>query len=170
MRLPFLPTLIVVAAVATMAGLGIWQLQRAEWKGRLLAEMRSEGALDPVTLACAIDAAPEVRAGHNRAGEIGYRYLVPCRAGAPQLVDAGWSQRPDALPRVRASGRLTGVREPGGRPIVVLTNPVPPLAPSAPPTLDDIPNNHLGYALQWFLFAAAAAIIYALALARRRTH
>ena len=37
-RLPILPTIIVAAAVAVMIGLGIWQLQRAEWKNRLIAE------------------------------------------------------------------------------------------------------------------------------------
>jgi cytochrome oxidase assembly protein ShyY1 len=33
-----------------------------------------------------------------------------------------------------------------------------------PPTLDSIPNNHRFYALQWFFFAAAALVIYGLAL------
>jgi len=32
----------------------------------------------------------------------------------------------------------------------------------------DIPNNHLAYAVQWFLFAGIAGVIYALALKRRR--
>lgn len=167
MRIPFLPTLIVGAAIATMIGLGIWQLQRAEWKDALIAEMQAESALDPVTVDCRSDAAPEIRAGHNRAGETGYRYLVPCNAGQPQLIDAGWSKRPDALARVRLAGRLTGVREPGGREIVVLETPAPPLERSAPPTLDDIPNNHMAYAVQWFLFALAAGVIYLLALRRR---
>jgi surfeit locus 1 family protein len=35
------------------------------------------------------------------------------------------------------------------------------------PSPEDIPNNHLLYAIQWFFFAAAAGIIYALALRRR---
>jgi surfeit locus 1 family protein len=30
-----------------------------------------------------------------------------------------------------------------------------------------VPNNHLAYAVQWFLFAGVAAVIYALALRRR---
>ena len=44
----------------------------------------------------------------------------------------------------------------------------PPLQPSAPPSIGDIPNNHLGYAFQWFFFAAAALVIYLLALRGRR--
>lgn len=38
---------------------------------------------------------------------------------------------------------------------------------SAPPSPDTIPNNHLSYAVQWFLFAGIAAVIYALALRQR---
>ena len=52
-RPPILPTLIVAAAVATMIGLGVWQLQRAAWKERLLAEYVAAAAqpaldLDPL--------------------------------------------------------------------------------------------------------------------------
>jgi cytochrome oxidase assembly protein ShyY1 len=36
------------------------------------------------------------------------------------------------------------------------------------PSPDSIPNNHLSYAIQWFLFAAAAALIYVLALRLRQ--
>jgi surfeit locus 1 family protein len=38
---------------------------------------------------------------------------------------------------------------------------------SAPPSPDNIPNNHLSYAVQWFLFAGIAGVIYALALRQR---
>ena len=44
MRIPILPTIIVVAAVATMIGLGIWQLERKEWKEALIAEARQADA------------------------------------------------------------------------------------------------------------------------------
>lgn len=40
-RLPFLPTLLVALAVATMIGLGVWQLQRKAEKEALLAQYRS---------------------------------------------------------------------------------------------------------------------------------
>ncbi|MFC3307859.1 hypothetical protein ACFOGK_01280 [Blastomonas aquatica] len=36
-----------------------------------------------------------------------------------------------------------------------------------PPSPGDIPNNHWAYAIQWFLFAGIAAVIYGLAVARR---
>jgi cytochrome oxidase assembly protein ShyY1 len=41
------------------------------------------------------------------------------------------------------------------------------LAPSAPPALETIPNNHRSYAVQWFLFALLAAAIYGLAVRKR---
>jgi cytochrome oxidase assembly protein ShyY1 len=52
--------------------------------------------------------------------------------------------------------------------MLVLTEPAARLEQSAPPSIKDVPNNHLAYAVQWFIFAADAAIIYGLALYRRR--
>ena len=50
---------------------------------------------------------------------------------------------------------MLGAVEPG-RPIRLTgATAAPPLAPSAPPSLDDVPNNHRFYAFQWFFFAAA---------------
>jgi surfeit locus 1 family protein len=37
----------------------------------------------------------------------------------------------------------------------------------AEPSPRQIPNNHLLYAIQWFIFAAAATIIYILAVRKR---
>jgi cytochrome oxidase assembly protein ShyY1 len=36
-----------------------------------------------------------------------------------------------------------------------------------PPNPEDVPNNHLSYAVQWFAFAGIAAGIYLLAVRRR---
>ncbi|HEX8256536.1 MAG TPA: SURF1 family cytochrome oxidase biogenesis protein [Allosphingosinicella sp.] len=171
MRIPFLPTVIVGAAVAVMIGLGLWQLQRAEWKERLIAEAAAPGPRS-ATLTCTVDARPAARAGRSRGGEIGYRFLVPCRGAEGTLtLDLGWSKRPNALPHLRATRTFTGTFAGGqaaANRLLVLATPVPPLEPSAVPSAADLPNNHLLYALQWFFFAAAAAVIYALALRRRR--
>ena len=197
-RLPLLPTLVVAAAVAIMVTLGIWQIQRAQWKDRLIADYlaaaalpaldldpllsRSEEALPPlafrrVLVSCrARDQVPSLRGGRSRDGRGGYSYFIPCRPGAPGLagrllVNAGWSALPDNDLRLSldtiVAGRL-GPVEPG-RPVTFASATAsPPLSPSAPPTIDDIPNNHRAYAVQWFLFAAIAALIYWLALRRRR--
>jgi surfeit locus 1 family protein len=52
--------------------------------------------------------------------------------------------------------------------VLIAAPPAPGLQPSAPPSLADVPNNHFGYAVQWFIFAGVAAFIYGLALRRRR--
>lgn len=176
-RIPIIPTILVAAAVAVMIGLGIWQLQRAEWKEKLIARLEESDAYRPRSLACTVNAKPEVRAGRNVHGETGYRYLVPCEyveGNSPGLqgvmLDIGWSKQPDLLPHVRESRVFTGIAaggEEGAPPIVVLDEPIPPLQASGRPMSADLPNNHLFYALQWFFFALAAAIIYLLALRRR---
>ena len=47
---------------------------------------------------------------------------------------------------------------------LVAATPGPGLEASAPPSPDIIPNNHFSYAIQWFLFAGIAVVIYVLAL------
>ena len=180
MRIPFLPTLIVAAAVAVMVGLGVWQLQRAEWKEALIADLETSNHYRKMSLTCTVDAKPEVRAGRSAKGETGYRYLVPCRRSREDgdvvtiteaRLDIGWSKRPNALPHVRETRTFTGVfaaGEAGSRQILVLDTPLPPLEASGLPSPADLPNNHLIYAIQWFFFAIAAAVIYALALRRRQ--
>lgn len=195
-RLPILPTIIVAAAVAVMIGLGVWQLQRSEWKERLLADYAAAATmpaldLDPLLArpanlpplafrralaTCrAHDVAPTLRGGRSRAGQGGYVYLIPCRPGADGLagrilVNAGWSALPDSSRRLSLNGIVAGTL---GSVIVdepiILTSATAaaPLAQSAPPSAEDIPNNHFFYALQWFFFAGVAALIYLLALRRR---
>ena len=196
-RLPLIPTAVVAAAVLTMIALGIWQLRRAEWKEGLLVQyaaaasmpavdldplLAGEGPLPPLAFRRALvtcraeNVQPEVRAGRSAADAPGQAYLIPCRPGASGLagrlrINAGWASRPDAARRLSlggiVAGRLGAVEEDGP---VVLTaaTAVPPLAPSAPASIEAVPNNHRFYAWQWFFFAAAAAIIYALALRGRR--
>jgi surfeit locus 1 family protein len=194
---PILPTFIVAAAMATMIALGFWQLQRAAWKDRLLAEYAAAAALpaldlDPllahgvaatppiafrrVLVTCRIlDATPELRGGRSAAGQGGYAHLVPCRPGEAGLagrivVNAGWSALPDRDRRLTLDGVVAGRLGPvePGRPITLTaTTTATPLQPGAPTNIEDIPNNHLAYAFQWFFFAAVAVLIYVLALRRR---
>ena len=195
-RLPVLPTIIVAAAVAVMIALGLWQFQRAAWKERMLAELavaQSQPAVDldpllgpdmperPIAFRRALvscsarDAEVNARAGRSRAGASGYAFYLPCRPGEPGWagrlqVNAGWSQRPDAVRRLSLAGTVAGVigtTEPGQPIILTAAQPLAPLEASAPPRVEDIPNNHLAYAGQWFLFALAAAVIYVLAVRRR---
>jgi cytochrome oxidase assembly protein ShyY1 len=196
-RLPLIPTIIVAGAVLVMIGLGVWQLQRAAWKEGLLAEYAAAAAmraldLDPllsgtaplpplafrrVLISCAArDVAPEWRGGRSRAGQGGYVALVPCRPGASGLagrilVNAGWAPVPQRDRRVSQIGIVAGTlgADIGGQPLhLTAVTPAPPLAASAPASIDEVPNNHRAYAAQWFFFAGLAVLIYALALHRRR--
>jgi surfeit locus 1 family protein len=58
-----------------------------------------------------------------------------------------------------------GVIAPGPR--LVADPPLAGLDANAMPDPSEIPNNHFAYAVQWFLFAATALVIYVLAVRRR---
>ena len=83
-------------------------------------------------------------------------------------VQIGWSNDPQAQVRW-TGGEVTGVIAPDRkyRMRLVADGAAPGLQPSAMPSMDSIPNNHRLYAVQWFLFAAIAAIIYGLAVRKR---
>jgi surfeit locus 1 family protein len=195
-RLPIIPTIVVAGAVATMIGLGVWQLQRASWKEALLAEYSRATTMPAVDLdpllaggrplpdlsfrralvTCdARDVAVDARAGRNTADVSGQVFYVNCRPGASGpagrlRINAGWAARPDAVRRLSLSGIVAGqlgLVEADGPITLTSATASPPLARSQPPGLDNIANNHLLYALQWFFFAAAAALIYLLALRKR---
>jgi surfeit locus 1 family protein len=129
-------------------------------------------------------------AGRTASGSAGYRLIAECWTGAegPGLL-AQMGVRPGmaANPTWRG-GPVAGVivTEPDHRsilaraigkdvplrPMLVADTPLPGLAPNARPDPADIPNNHRAYAVQWFIFAGLAGVIYALAVrgrARRRS-
>jgi cytochrome oxidase assembly protein ShyY1 len=83
-------------------------------------------------------------------------------------VELGWSKNPNAKVDW-AGGLVSGIIAPDRamRLRLVAASAPPGLEPSAPPSLDSIPNNHRSYALQWFAFAATALIIYGLAVRKR---
>ena len=76
----------------------------------------------------------------------------------------GWSRDPSNVGDWRG-GEVRGIIAPGPR--LVADPPLGGLAANAAPDPSEIPNNHLAYAVQWFLFAATALIIYAVAVWRR---
>lgn len=189
-RLPILATILVAAAVAVMIGLGVWQLQRAEWKGELIARYASADRLPPMawpSIPAKGDALPLFRrstgmclrpvgrtatAGANRSGETGFVFLVDCVTGAEgpgMRVELGWSKNPQAEFRWNG-GEVSGIIAPDRQARMRLVADTPPagLEPSARPSLAAIPNNHLFYAIQWFAFAAIALVIFALALRWKR--
>jgi cytochrome oxidase assembly protein ShyY1 len=188
-RLPIIPTIVVLAAVAVMIALGVWQLQRAKWKEGILARYAQAERLPPIefptvplrndqlplfrhaTGVCLRVVGQRAQAGEDRTGEPGYVHIVDCSTGAEgpgMSVEVGWSKDPNA--RVNwAGGPVSGIIAPDRvmRMRLVAAGAPPGLEPSAPPSLSSIPNNHRSYALQWFAFAAIALIIYGLAVRKR---
>ncbi|MDP9421467.1 MAG: SURF1 family protein [Pseudomonadota bacterium] len=187
-KLPLLPTILVGLAVAVMIGLGIWQLDRRGEKEALLATYRSAEGKPPIgwpsvppkeplplfrhaTANCLQVVGFRTAAGQNLKGEPGYLIIADCRTGAegPGLaVELGWSKNPNAG-RAYRGGLVSGMIAPDriSRMRLVAATPGPGLTASAPPSPDIIPNNHLSYAIQWFLFAGIAVVIYVLALRQR---
>lgn len=127
----------------------------------------------------------QVEGGRSAAGKGGWRHIATCAAGIEgpgMVVDMGVSATPDAKV-AWAGGPVRGIatHEPDKsswverlagnavplRLMIVADTPAPGLALSHKPDPSSVPNNHFAYAVQWFLFAGVALVIYGLALAKR---
>jgi surfeit locus 1 family protein len=182
-RIPIIPTLVVLAAVAVMVALGLWQLERMAEKEALLARYASAQTMSSevewprdsagfeevlfrhTRIACQSAGPDRPMAGRSADGQAGWAHVFACDLGDGRKADvvAGWSRQPSSL--TWAGGDVGGVIAPGGR--LVADQPLAGLEASARPDPRNIPNNHWSYAVQWFLFALTALVIYALALRKR---
>lgn len=191
-RLPLIPTLIVLLAVAVMVRLGFWQIDRMHQKDAQIASYTAaihetvaiddpafagldEGLLyRRVSFTCPRVAEWRTTAGRSADNLDGIVHVARCEwsdgiAARPHAVEveAGWSNNPAAP--AWAGGPVSGTYVPGGTLgyKVVADPPLGGLAANARPDPNDLPNNHWSYAIQWFLFALTALVIYALALRKR---
>lgn len=182
-RVPVLPTLIVLAAVAVMIRLGFWQIDRMYEKDALVTRaqaaltMSSEAPwprqasdVDNVLyrrtrIECARVTSMTAIAGQNAKGQSGWAQVAQCAlaGGGDAKVVLGWSLQPPTAKW--QGGTVTGVIAPGPRLVAVPAQAG--LAENALPDPANLPNNHWSYAVQWFLFAAVALVIYALAVRKR---
>ena len=121
-RVPVLATLVVFVMLAILVGLGIWQLQRREWKRDLIARLEMAPKLpllEPGDFTAAMNGdksiqyrraellcSPgtvlpyDIKGGSSARGDSGYLVLVSCRPNRkpPDIVAvAGWTMRPDAV-------------------------------------------------------------------------
>lgn len=190
-RMPLIPTLVVGLAVAAMIALGLWQwLDRAPMKEAYLAQL----ARNPAQPAIAFPAQPDDRLLFRRsytrcdrplaqrlagAGAAGFRLIADCGDGL--VVQLGTTT--DPLFKGRWSGGTVNgfiSHAPDSRSLIgslfdrrpqrlmlVADTPVLGLAANGRPDLSSVPNNHRSYAVQWFLFALVATVIYGLAVRRR---
>ena len=190
-RVPVLPTALVALAVAAMVALGLWQLRmRLPAKEAYLAQLARNPALPPAAFPRAPDdrllfrrtfatCRPPVALTRAGAGSAGYRLIATCDDGVRVQLGTthdpvrtvawrggevrGWiSHAPDAAPLI---AQLWD-RRPQAI-LLVSAAPIAGLDANTRPDIGLVPNNHLAYAVQWFLFAGVAAVIYALALRRR---
>ncbi|MET0251157.1 MAG: SURF1 family cytochrome oxidase biogenesis protein [Novosphingobium sp.] len=175
-------------AVAAMLALGFWQLQRRAGKEAMIARFeaarslsaavewpRSDAAIDAALfrygqVRCARVLSQRATSGRNAAGEPGWAQVAHCaiEGGGEADIVLGWSLAP--TPAQWSGGAVAGVVAPGGQhePRLVAFPPLAGLQPNAMPDPANLPNNHLAYAVQWFFFAATAAVIYVLALRKWR--
>jgi len=138
---------------------------------------------------CTLIGEPQLVAGRNASDEAGYVAAVPCRifgvgSGNSYVVVLGWTNHLSAV--AWGGGAYSGVLVPTDKtsvatPVespegddpsrlpfhIVADPPLAGLQANARPDPNDLPNNHLAYAWQWFLFAATAVVIYTIALRRR---
>lgn len=134
---------------------------------------------------CRVTTKETIVGGTDGSGRTGFRNIVGCALidGRVIMADLGWKainarpvlpaigQRiegrglliPDAVLARRVLGETKGLVPL----LLVLDGGVQGLSPSVPPSIETIPNNHISYAVQWFLFAGVALVIYLLALYRR---
>jgi surfeit locus 1 family protein len=180
---------VTAAACGVMIKLGLWQLQRAAWKDGLLTQYAAAATLPqmaypaipyPARLPlfrkasgyCTAVTGSTATAGRNAKGQSGWSHIVTCGSGAEgpgMTVDIGWSRAPDNP--VWKGGPVSGVigQDPKALIRLISNQPLAPgLEASQPPSIEEIPNNHFGYAVQWFLFAAIAAVIFLIAAFYRK--
>lgn len=221
-------TALMLAAFALLIGLGVWQLQRLEWKQGLIAQIEARTKGPPIALEDAVAYVGEGRdPSYYRVrvdgrfhhakerylyavseGRVGWHVITPLETedGDVVLVDRGFV--PDELkdPSARALGQVgnvvtvTGiVRTPETQAVFTPDNEpkvnrwfwrdlagmarsmfpagttevapffleadkseLPGGWPEGGQTRLEIPNNHLQYAITWFLLAAGLLIVYGL--------
>ena len=187
-KVPVVPTLVVLLAVSTMIALGFWQLRRMHEKEVELGRFERASAMSAEvpwsatatdresvlyrrsSLDCAVVERVETVAGHSATGETGWAHMARCRLadGSTAEVALGWSRNPRAVEW--AGGEIGGFVGPYRDGVkLVSAPPRAGLDQLAAPDPRDIPNNHLSYAVQWFLFALTAVVIYLLAV-RKKWH
>lgn len=183
---PIFATIIVLAAVATMIGLGVWQYRKdavqdarlarydaALNNGELVLFPTSVDAVDRFAyrrsrIECQkVEGEARVVAGRNRTGRTGFVQVVSCALpnGSRADVQLGWSQGLE--PVQWSGGTVDGIIEPlrTGYAKLVADPALAGLDASAAPEKHKI--DHLAYAGQWFFFALTALVIYVLAIRRR---
>ena len=127
------PSLSAMAGVAMLAGLGIWQLERLQWKEALIARIGERASAPPVLLEAALErwrSTRDVEYLHVRAtgqfqhdkerflyspgtSALGWHVYTPFQTSAGPIlwINRGWVDDPHKLPQRRAAGQIAGETE-----------------------------------------------------------
>jgi surfeit locus 1 family protein len=185
-QLPLIPTILVVAAAATMVWLGFWQLGKVSVQEERLQQYEVSAAnpelvvfpqtpeqVDKVayrksSIDCAeIISEARIVAGRSARDQTGYVQVVTCKlaSGGEADVQLGWTRA--TSPIDWRGGEVTGTIEPlrTGFAKLVADPPLAGLEANAPVKKKQI--AHLAYAGQWFFFALVALMIYFFAVRSR---
>jgi len=219
------PTLVSLPILVLSLGLGIWQMERREWKRDILDRIAANQAAAPISLDELLSGTPlrheygRVKIGgtflfdkeyflaaRSLKNKVGHQVVVPLKTddGRIVLFDRGWIPQERKDPAKRAEGQpagrveLVGVvrrnqerrqfapenvpdknvwfhvdvplmrKMAGALPDPKLdtffldadATPNPGGVPVGGQTRFDIPNDHLQYAITWFLIAVAMAGVY----------
>ncbi|RYY23937.1 MAG: SURF1 family protein [Sphingomonadales bacterium] len=193
-RFPLIATLIVGLAIAIMIALGVWQLAvRLPEKEAQLAQLAGNPAKPAIAFPRFPDDTLLFRKASGfcvqpvssqliGAGGAGFRFIVECRTGGLEgpgmMVQLGTTRDPMAKPVWKGgevSGRISHAPDSRSmlatlfdktpkRLMLIADTPSPGLTANSTPDISSVPNNHLAYGVQWFLFALVAGVIYVLAL------
>jgi surfeit locus 1 family protein len=152
-----------------------------------LAPIPDDAMFRKSTVNCLRVVSWQVEGGQTPSGKAGYRHIASCATagaeGPGALVDMGIAADPAFKP-AWTGGMVDGIitTEPEHRsllgrafsksvplrPMLVADKPAPGLAASNPPDPASVPNNHRSYAVQWFLFALVAVVVFGVAVRGRK--
>jgi len=125
------PSLFTLAALAALIALGVWQLERLEWKQALIEERQSRSAAPAIALPEDLAAPGDLAfrkarlsgrflhdhefylAARTRHGQVGLHVVTPfaLQDGRVVLVDRGWIPDRRRDPATRPDGQLAGALE-----------------------------------------------------------
>ncbi|MBS1300819.1 SURF1 family protein [Loktanella sp. SALINAS62] len=200
MRKLIFPVLLAVAGAGVLIALGVWQIQRMQWKSDILADIETSIAAPPVSIPAVLAEAEHeylpVTASGELTGDVlhvlvsteengaGYRTISAFNTGERTiLVDAGFAgldDRATPLPtgEITVTGNLLWPDEVDGftpepdnglwfardavamsqtldtEPVFLVAREIPGDTVPMPVGITGIPNDHLSYAVTWFLLAA----------------
>jgi surfeit locus 1 family protein len=185
-KIPVVATLIVLIAVGIMIRLGFWQIDRLHQKEAMLARFaaaQDQSQIKPwpdaagnaplsysrVVVQCMQVSKVSPQSGQNAAHQAGWVQVAECtlERGIKARIVLGWVRQPAAIAWSGGTVQGTYVAKGEDESVIFADPPLAGLQANAKPDPRDIPNNHLAYAVQWFLFALTALVIYVLALRKR---